>query len=402
MQTRHQGLTRGVLGGLAVLLTCSLAPAATGTTPVQGAGGGATADEYALKKDLGFQWTGDARARLDILDHSTSENDRVRFRTRVRVGAKGSFDSRTRWYFRLATGTDDPVSRNLTLAGGDADGNGMDFGLDQVGLAFKPTGQIEIEIGKLSNPHAYGGSRPWAAGEMVFDGDLTPPGANVDWLIHEGDDGDLFQDAMLTTGFYWIRENNSNPIGSDSWAWLTDIGSDIGPVEVGAGYYVFAGLNAFPGAGGGAASMGQAGNQTAGGMFIDDSFHVLRGSARYPFEIEGFPMAVRGEVIYNTSADDAQPFGWELRTEFPELGRGSGVLLVRDVGQNATFSPWADSDLGEGTGFHSGIEASYAHPITKNVAGEVSFYHHDRFQPLTGLVGPRSTNRIFFDVSGKF
>ncbi len=75
--------------------------------------------------------------------------------------------------------------------------------------------------------------------------------------------------------------------------------------------------------------------------------------------------------------------------------------MYRDVGQDATFSPWADSDLGAGTGFHSGVEVTYSRPIAKHVSWALSYFHFDTFQPLTAAAA-NTSHIVFLDVEGKF
>ena len=380
--------TQEMLVGMALLLTASLGWADTQNAPVQAAGGGASADEYVKKSELGFQWSGDARARLDVADTSTGKL-RPRLRARVRVGAKGKFDDNASWGFKLATSSNNPVSRNLTIAGGDANGAAFQLGLDQAWLGFKPHEDVQIVVGKWGNP--------FQIGEMVFDGDLTPPGAYVSWDIFHGNESDLLRHVNLTGAWSPIREIGG--VTADPFAILTELNADLGPTNAGVGFYWFSGLNAVPA--GGAAGMGQAGNQVrATGLFVDDQMAVVSGRIKYPFNVHGFPLAVGGAVIYN-ALESSQNLGYEARVDFPKLWGGKGFAQYRDVGQDATFSPWADSDLGGGTGFHSGIEVAYGRPITKNVGWEISYFHFDTFQPLTGG-GANTTHDVFLDVSGKF
>lgn len=401
MRTHGKGLTSIMFAGAALLLVSSLGMAATGTTPVQAAGGGASADEYAKKSDLGFQWSGDVRERLDVRDRSTAPTQ-VRFRTRLRVGAKGTFgDKKAFWGFKLATGSADPVSRNLTLGGGDANG-AMDFGLDQAYLGLMPHPKVKVTVGKMGNP--------FDATEAILDGDLTPPGVAVEWDIFKGEQGDTFKNVKNTLAYYFIRDIGAAT--DDPYAIFEQLNADAGPVELGASLYYFGNLNsrpqpAAPAALIDAAAMGQAGaNLLATRAFPSNEMAVISGKARYPFKIGTFPMAVRGEIFANVSETDLKQFvGYEVKLEFPKLGsNGKGHILGRDVGQFATFSPWADSDLGEGTGYKSALEIEYQHKLTKNVSMAFSFFHFDRFQPATvgGTGSGRHTNRYFVDISTKF
>lgn len=382
-----------MLVGLALLLAVSLGWADTTNAPVQAAGSGSSADEYAKKSDLGFQWKGDARVRMDV-SQSSGTVLRPRLRIRARIGAGGQFAENATWGFRLGTASNNVTSRNLTIAGGDANAAGFQFGIDQAFLGFQPHEDVKIVVGKWSNP--------FGIGEMVFDGDLTPPGAYVSWDIFHGSDDDLLRNVNWTTAWSPIREIGG--VTADPFAVMTELSGELGPTEGGVGLYWFTGLNAQGPAGGaprGAAAMGQAANQVrANGLFVDDQMAVVSGRIKYPFEIQDFPLAVGGAVIYN-AMESTQNLGYEARVDFPELFGGKGRALYRDIGQDATFSPWADSDLGGGTGFHSGIEIGYSRPIAKNVWWALEYYHFDTFQPLTGG-GANTTHTVFLEVEGKY
>jgi len=395
VRKQTMGLTRHLLAGLALMLAASLSWAATMETPVQAAGGGAAADEYVKKSDLGFQWNGDARIRGDFRDRSDgpaggAEFFRPRLRTRLRLGAEGAFaDNKAAWGFRLATYANQ-VSRNVTLAGGDLNGAaGVDLGVDMAWMAFNPHPDVVLTAGKMPNMHG--------ASEMIFDGDLTPAGLNVAWDIFHGSDDDLLRNVSFTGGFYPIRELALTT--ADPFAILTDLNGTLGPVDLGLGFYWYTGLNAVPF--GGAAGMVQAGNQVrATGTFVDDQMAVIDGRASWDFDIRDFPMTLSGEVAANVM-ESTQCLGYEARLDMWDIFKGNAWLLYRDVGQDATFSPWADSNLGEGTGFHAGVEVGWTRPITSNVDLGLSWMRFDSFQPLTA--GPaRTTNRVLVDLSAAF
>ena len=393
MGKQTMGLAKHLLAGLALLTVTSLGWAATSETPVQAAGGGASADEYVKKSDLGFQWNGDARVRADFRDRSdgpaSGELFRPRLRTRVRIGAGGEFaDNKAAWGLRLST-FGNQVSRNVTLAGGDLNGGAISLGIDQAWMAFMPHPDVVLTAGKMPNMHG--------ASEAVFDSDLTPAGANVSWDIFHGSDADLLRNVNWTTGFYPIRELALAT--ADPFAILTDLTGTLGPVDLGLGFYFYDGLNAVPF--GGAAGMVQAGNQLrATGLFVDDQMAVIDGRVSWDFDIRDFPLTLSGEAFANV-LESNQSLGYEARLDAPELFKGNAWALFRDVGQDATFSPWADSNLGEGTGFHAGVEVGWQRPITSNVSLTLNYMRFDSFQPLTA--GPaRTTNRVLVDLSAAF
>ncbi len=405
MRMQLKGLTRSVLAGTTLLLMVGAGWAETGKTPVQAAGGGAAAEEYAKKSDLGFQWGGDARMRLDTRFQKTAFAGNVksdpRFRVRLRIGANGSFaNDAGYWGFGLATGANNAVSRNVTLAGGDVNGNGGNFGIDRAFVGFKPHKRLDLTVGKMANPY-------WAS-DGIFDADLTPEGFAVGWSIYPGQKGDIIKDVTFRTGYYWVRENQA--VSADSYAILSQVRSSIGPVQTGVGFYYFGGLrNGLNTAAGWGGALSQVNNQIVAGAFGMDELMVIHGRAAHAFKVYQFPIAVSGDLWFNAStkniAGSKQKLGWEAQINLPQLGKwngrwGSLQIVGRECLQFSAFSPWADSELGEGTGYKAGLKLGYTVPVAKNVDFAASYYHYDRFTPWTP--GSQSTNRVQLDVSGKF
>lgn len=397
MRKHLMGLTRGMLVGAALLLA-GAGWAATGTTPVQAAGGGGSADEYAKKSDLGFQWGGDVRFRLDTRAPNHMVAD-PRFRVRLRIGATGEFGDSAFWGFRLATGTGDPVSRNQTLAGGDANGGSM-IGIDSAYVGFRPVAPLAIMVGKMPSPY-------WAC-QGLFDDDLTPEGATLSWKIHPGKKGDTVRDVNLMTGFYWLRE--SRAITFDPFAVLSQVRATFGPVQTGVGFYYYAGLNKLTAAGMPAwGNPTNLGSQVIAGAYGQPRMFVVHGRAAGGFEVGSFPVNVSGDLYYNASTtwipNTAEKLGWEVQVNMPKAGKWNGRyanLMIRgaESGEWSTFSGWSDSDLGEMSGYRAGIHAKYTVPVAKNVDLGASYFHYDQRTPYTG--GSMSTHRFMLDLMGKF
>lgn len=406
MHKRLMGSTRMVFAGVALTLA-SMGMAATGTTPVQAAGGGASADEYAKKSDLGFQWGGDVRTRLDYLDsNSGAVPDQVRLQTRLRIGAKGSFaDNKAYWGLGLATNAGDPVSRDLILSGGDNNGLAGSVGLDKAYLGFKPHPKVSVTVGKAA--------LPFKGTEAILDEDLTPPGVAVSWDIFKGSDTDTVRNVNNKLAYYFVRDIVGAT--SDPYAVFDQLSFDVKKVELAGSLYFYGNLNG-GGGGGAAAGVGaaaqqplgllggpatQATAQLVGGRFLDNEMAVLSGRARYPFSIKGFPIAVGGEIFANLS-QTKQGFGWEAKIELPEVGKGSLYLLGRDVGQYSTYAGWADNELGMGTGYHAGLEIGYDYPLTRNVGLGLKYLRFDSFQPITLGAAITTVNRLDVEVSAGF
>ncbi|MBI2300194.1 MAG: putative porin [Armatimonadetes bacterium] len=365
-------------------------------------GAAAAADEPVKHSELGIQIHGDARPRMDMRFRSHQTSDQ-RPRVRLRLNATGQLlNGHGYWGVGLATNTADPVSRNTTLGGGDVNGSGGNIGLDFVYLGWRPGPELDLVAGKMKNPL-------WESGG-IFDGDLTPEGGAVTWLPVRGSSGPV-KNLAMTSAFWWVREFTSGKVGSDTYCWANQVRSDIGPVRTGLGLYYFTGLNALAPLPGpplvprGAAAMAQAGNQTISGVFPSDHMAVLSGRVSYPTNPNA-SVRVGAGIIQNMTNDglSAQRTGYEGWIELPKLaGRSKLTLIYRDLNQNATFSPWSDSDLGEGTGYRAGVQASWTIPLGKNADFGLSYFHYDRNQPnAVPATGAMSTNRIQIDVTGKF
>ena len=376
----------GLLAAVMVLLWASLCGAETKATPVQGAGGGQAGDEYVRKSDLGFQWNGDARLRYEVMHNAMAGNgDTIhRLRARLRVGANGELaDGKAFWGFRLETMTGNPTGANLNLRGG----LGGDVGVGQAYMGYIPHEDVTITAGMFANPFGP------ATSEMVFDDDLNVQGANVGWDIFGGGDEDVIKNVHNDLALCFIT---LPAVGNSSFQYLVgdQLTLDLGPTEAAIGIFYFGGLR----------SAGPPRPNTGAGTYVEDGFAVIQGAMAYPFEIREFPLNVGGQAIYN-AATDKQNFGWEVRLDAPELGPGAARVLLRDVGQYATFANWADSELsgGLGAGYHSGVEAGYTWEVLDGVDIGLTYYHWDSFAPLgTGLVPPSANNTFQIDASTDF
>ncbi len=340
---------------------------------------------------------GDARARYDGRDRSDGPY-RARGRTRIRAGwTIKQLDGRLDWRVRVATETHDPVSRNLTVFGRTG-GEHDTVGLDTLQLNYRPWDTLTLSAGKVPLQSL------WSASEILFDGDLTAPGVAAQWKPA----GPLgwFEKPSVTAGAYFV--NAMFGATSDPYLVAGQVRGNLGPVTLTTGLYHFAGLQAinfrsseFTQFTNGFANLDLDGDTVAETRrIVDPSITTWRVRLDYPFRLFGKPVRGGVEYVLNTAAS-TQKAGYEVRLDCPELPFGEGYALWRDVGQNAVFSSWADSDLGEGTGFHSGLEIGYGAPIFDWLTLELSYFHFDRHQPLTAT-GGRDTDRLYVDLIAKW
>lgn len=382
MSSKLSGTAPGLFA-VAMLCVTVVSGAETGPTPVQAAGAGDARAEYATKGDLGFQWSGDVRVRNEFMTTSTPgggppatvhDNWMYRLRTRLRIGAKGKLGEQASYGFRLETAANNATSGNATLGGGSLRGNGGNFGVGLAYLGFQVHPKVSLTAGKMSNPF-------WN-GELLWDSDLQPEGVQVGWDIYDGHEGDIFRDLHSETAIYYLGQKTTSVSGLPV-AIAEQLTGKVGPTKLGLGLVYYA--------------ENLSGNAPASN-FTKDGDALIHGKAEYGFNAFGVPLKVGGEAVYNTSETFGE-FGWELRLDAPKAGPGKAHILLRDVGQMASYAPWSDSDLGGAPGLHSGLEAAYEMAIAKPVTFEVAFYHWDT---RSSTVAPGTVNLLQLDLKSKF
>lgn len=327
-----------------------------------------------------WSWGGDVRARYDLVaPRGGAVNDNMLLR--ARIGANGAVaDGKVKWGVGLATGTGNPISRNVMLAGGDLNGNlGVMLNLGYV--AFTPNDRWSLTLGKMQNPF-------WAS-DMIYDPDLTPEGIAMTYGLYEGSDKDLFKNVKSTTAYYGVR--NAGVMSADAWMLGEQITATCKKVDLGFGVYYYSRLT-----GGAVAGLPQ-----LPAAFPSDNAAILHGRARYAFNLGKFPMVVSGDITANV-VEQAQMLAWEARADMPKfLGNGAASLTYRQANINSVFSPWADSDFGSGAGYRSGLRANYNVPLYKDVTFGATYMRWDRHQALAGA-GVGTIDRFQFEVNTKF
>ncbi len=115
-------------------------------------------------------FNGDIRLRYESIEQDAVP-DRDRSRYRVRLGLKAQVYDDIRFVLSLATGADNPVSRNVTF--GDSFGVD-DFGLELAYVDWQVNDNWQLFAGKMKNPMLRAGGAP-----LVYDGDLNPEGVGT-------------------------------------------------------------------------------------------------------------------------------------------------------------------------------------------------------------------------------
>ena len=328
-----------------------------------------------------WTWGGDARMRYDIMaPHNANVNDVVQARVRLNITGAVA-EGKVKWGVGIATGTGSPISRNVTLSGGDLNGN-LGLMLDKAYVAFTPNDRFNLTLGKMPNPF-------WAS-DMIYDPDLTPEGVSMGYKLYEGSEKDLFTNVKSTTSYFGVR--NAGAMTNDAWMLGEQLTASLKKVDLGLGVYYYTRLNA-----GAVAGLPQ-----LPAAFASDNMAVIHGRARYGFNVAKFPLVLTGDITANP-VESANMMAWEVRADMPKfLGTGSANLSYRQVNINSLFSPWADSDFGAGAGYRSGIRAEYNVPLYKDVTLQATYFRWDRHQALAGAAAPNTTDRFMLQVNTKF
>ncbi len=140
-----------------------------------------TVELYTKTKVAGWidemKWSSDFRLRGELFDNSdqgsaaNAQNDRWRFRYRLRLGIETKFKEYATVGVRIVSGGEDPVSTNQTLSDSFSR---KEFRIDLAYLTIQPPGWdwISVSAGKIKNPVW----QPAFSSPMQYDGDVTPEG----------------------------------------------------------------------------------------------------------------------------------------------------------------------------------------------------------------------------------
>ncbi|MHC4915218.1 MAG: putative porin, partial [Planctomycetota bacterium] len=151
-----------------------------------------------------FSFKGDFRYRHEMikLEPDTGRDEvRHRHRIRARLEVKATVNDDVYFKLRLATGSDDPISRNQTL---DDEFEPKSFVLDQAYVGYKPQALkdygVEVKAGKLGVPF----HKP-AKSQLIFDGDLTVEGisAHTKFTIDP-------VEVFFNVGGFWVEESGGS------------------------------------------------------------------------------------------------------------------------------------------------------------------------------------------------
>ena len=168
-----------------------------------------------------IKFKGDFRLRYEEIKRETRETrDRGRYRARLGITAKATDNVNV--IMQIASGADNPVSRNVTFDGGFTT---KDIGFDLVYVDWTPIDGLHVMGGKMKNPLYRAGGAP-----VIWDSDLNPEGIAVTY------DGEMF---FATAAGFSVEERSQD---SDSHIAAIQAGAKFKLGEnfkliAGAGYF---------------------------------------------------------------------------------------------------------------------------------------------------------------------
>ena len=339
---------------------------------------------------------GDFRYRYESIEQEGKE-DRTRNRIRARIGAEARPSDDVTIGLRLSTSEGgDPVSSNQTLGDG---ATRKDVFFDLAYLAWSPEAVPGLRLtgGKMENPFI-------AASDLVFDGDLNPEGAAVNYTL--GDEGLAL---LLNGGYFWLEERKADTddatmIGAQVAARMK---ADDLHLLAGVGYYMFENLEGYGTIGDPAKSFG---NATTGGeedpataevspLLYATGFDIVDATAEVGLTL-GIPVAFYGDYAVNQDADEDDTgylVGLRVgKTKAP--GSVDFTYNYRELEANAALGAWTDSDFIGGGTDGKGHKASLGIQLTKVLKGQITYFRNE-----IGLDGESTDyDRLQVDVAGKF
>lgn len=310
------------------------------------------ADRISLKGDL--------RLRFESIDEDNEvKRDRARYRARLGLSAIVNDDISV--VVGLASGADNPVSRNVTFDDGFSTKD-IGFELAYVDWAFADG--WHLYGGKMKNPLFRAGGAP-----LIWDSDLNPEGISVRYS-----EGALFATAAL----FSVEERAS---GDDSLLSAVQLGGKFdlarnSQLTAGFGYLHYSST---------------VGNEpffdgSSSGNSVDPAGNYLYGYsnaevfAQLDTKLGDLPIAFFGQWVQNRDAEIADT-GYAIGASMG-LGKSDVSWTYQDIGADAVIGTFTDSDFGGGGADSSGHILDVSYPVRTGVSlGATLFLNKvDRFQ----------------------
>lgn len=328
---------------------------------------------------------GDFRLRYEMIKEG-GKGYRNRARLRARVGLTADVLKTLDLGIRIATGSGDPVSTNVTLG----DGFSKKFlHLDLAYFDWHPCAELHVKGGKIVNPFY----RP-VKSELVWDADLTPEGLGIQYERALGP-------VVLTanTGGFWVNESS----GDDTWLLGAQglVRYNIKEkhmlyVLTGASYYYYTDLRGKPTLYDQSKSYGN--SVDANGNY-QDNFRELEAILEIGGRKWDMPMAIFGQYIINlATSTDRQ--GWMAGFYIGDRAKPFRPAFRYDyrwIQSDAAVGLFTDSDFNGHSTDGKGHEFNLDIPVHKQIFFEITYFLNTH-----GLAGGTRYQRVMADFNVQF
>jgi len=313
---------------------------------------------------------GDLRFRHETMDKE-GKDTRHRHRIRARVGLKVDLVDSLNLDFRLASGSDDPLSTNQSLDGA--------FSSKQINLDLAYFDYHPVQVKGM---HVVGGKikRPFHVPqktELIWDGDLTPEGMAL-LFKRKADHVEFFANLAGL----WIEERSSD---ADSGMFGLQGGVTFNIPDTSAylmggfSYYDFLHTEGFPLFFDEEEDFGNTVMEDADGNPIYPyDFNLVEAFFEAGAKFNGIPLAFLADYVKNTAADDHDQ-GWLIGFKIGKakaLGTVEGYYNYRDLEADAVVGAFADSDFGGGGTDVKGHELGAGIGLAKNIKANLTYFNN--------------------------
>jgi hypothetical protein len=324
---------------------------------------------------------GDFRLRYEDIDEA-GEAGRSRWRYRARLAVTGQVSDNVKVVLELASGADNPVSRNVTLDGGfDID----DIGFDLAYFEWAATDDLTVYGGKMKNPLYRAGGSP-----LVWDGDLNPEGLALKYVkgaffgnlgsfsVEErSSSSDSFLTAIQAGGKFAIADNLKLTAGVGFFAYSNTIGNE--PFYNGSARGNSVDLN---------------------GNYLYD-YRNTEVFAQLDTRVADLPLSVYVQWVRNAEVseeDSGYAFGAKLGSAKAK-GEWEAGWTYQDIEADSVIGTFNDSDFGDGGTDSSGHILKGKYVVAKNTSFAATYFINDvdRFQGTE-----HDYNRLQLDVQFNF
>ncbi|MGD7037021.1 putative porin [Methylotuvimicrobium buryatense] len=406
------------------------------------------------------QLGGARNAGLDLIENTTTNNQR--FRQRFRLGIDADIAEGLEAGIRLSTGNfRDPVSTNQTMG---QTGDRYDFNIDRAYLQYDDVDSfgfnwLSLMGGRIKNPFFVGGGEFTSGSELVWDTDLSFEGFAATYRYNLGLSNGLGDGARVlyaTGGAFPLQEAPFSH--NDKWLFGGQVGLDWGfknkdNLRMALAYYDFKNITARPNTSTASgtcdvnsrentASMPefmQGGNTLAticrDGAFNDplpsefpgmvglaSEFKIVNFTARYDMALfDPIHLTLSGDYAKNIGFDsekvaaarvlggalgsgavDEQTTAWQLRADLGWLrvdkkGNWSTFVAYKRVERDAVVDAFSDSD------FHLGGTNAKGWILGANYALLNNVWLTSRWLTAEAITGPPYGIDVFqIDINTKF